>query len=207
MKYFKNYILARGGFSLIEVIIFVVIGAALLFVVSSLSRNVSNIEVFVNQKLQSRSDLAQTFEILVTEIRSAGQSSNGAYPISSASTSSLTFFSDVDQDSIFERVRYTLGTSTVVKGVIKPSGNPLVYATSSEVLRTVIDNVVLSTSTNLFDYFDANYTGSQAPLASPVDVSKIRMVKISVYVDTNPGKAPKPTLFTNTVTIRNLKSN
>lgn len=197
----------RKGFSLIEVIIFAAIMGALIFVVSSLTSNVANIENFVNQKLQSRNSLEQTFQMLVTEIRSAGPSSNGAYQIESASTSSLVFFSDIDQDGVFERVRYALGTSTIAKGFIKPSGNPLTYATSSEIIGDVMTNVIVSTSTSLFSYFDSAYTGSQTAMTSPIDISKIRVVKVSVYVDVNPGKAPKAAFFSDTITIRNSRSN
>ena len=205
-KYLKRIYLIKG-FSLVEVIIFAAITASLIFVVSSLTGNVANIENFVNQKLQSRSSLEQTFQMLVTEIRSAGPSSNGSYQIELASTSSLVFFSDIDQDGIFERVRYTLGTSTISKGFVEPIGNPLVYATSSEVMKDVMTDVIVSTSTSLFSYFDSAYTGSQASMASPIDVSKIRVVKMSVYVDINPGKTPKAVFFSDTVTIRNSRSN
>ncbi|MBI3589709.1 MAG: prepilin-type N-terminal cleavage/methylation domain-containing protein [Candidatus Liptonbacteria bacterium] len=197
---------SKNGFSLVEVIIFAAISAVLVLVVSSLTSNVSNIENFVNQKLQSRSTLDQTFQVMVTDIRSAGPASNGAYPIQSASTSSLVFFSDIDQDGIFERVRYTLVTSTVEKGVIKPTGT-FQYVTSSEVVKNVIYNAVNATGTNFFDYFDDSYTGTQTAMTSTVDVSKIRVVKVSVHVDTNPGKAPNPLLFSDTITIRNLRSN
>ncbi len=143
----------------------------------------------------------------MTDVRSAGPSSNGSYPIESASTSSLVFYSDVDQDGIMEKVRYVFATSTIKRGLIEPTGNPLTYVSSSEALTNIIENVIVSTSTNLFDYFDSTFTGSGAALSFPIDVSKIKVVKISVYVDTNPGKTPKPTLFSDTITIRNLRSN
>lgn len=200
---FKN----RDGFSLIEVIVFAAIGAAILFVVSSMTRNVGTIEEFVNQKLKSRGDLEQTFQILVTDIRSAGPSSNGSYAIESASTSSISFFSDIDQDGVMEKVRYSFGTSTIIKGVIEPTGTPLVYASSSEKSGVLIENVISSASSSFLIYYGSDYTGSEQPLASPIDVSRIRVVKITVYVDTNPGQTPKPTFFSETVTIRNLRSN
>lgn len=205
MKYKNPYLVQ--GFSLIEVVIFTAVGAAIIFVISSLTSNVSNLEEFIGQKLQSRNSVEQVFQTLVTEIRSAGPSANGSYPIESATTSSLVLFSDIDQDGVFERVRYTLGTSTVSRGVIEPSGNPLVYPTSTEMMKNVIGNVATSTNANFFDYLDSTYTGTQSPMVSPIDISKIRVVRVSVYVDTNPGKAPKPLLFSDTITIRNLRSN
>lgn len=196
----------RKGFSLIEVIIFAAIAGAVLFVVANTTKNVSTIEEFVNQKLKSRGDLEQTFQILVTDIRSAGPSSNGSYPIMSASTSSLIFYSDIDQDRIMERVRYFFTTSTITKGVIEPTGSPLVYASSSETLSNLIENVINSASSNFLNYYGDTFTGSGSPLSSPIDISKIRVVQVSVNVDTNPGETPKPTLFSDTVTIRNLRS-
>lgn len=203
-KYFKN---ANRGFSLVEVVVVVAIGAAVLFVIISLQGNVAVLENIVSQKLQSRQDLEQTFQILVTEIRSASPSSNGAYAIESATTSSFAFFSDIDRDGIFERTRYFLSSSTIWRGVVEPTGSPLVYVTSTEIVTKAVENVVNTSSTVFLEYFGENYTGSEAVLSSPIDVQQIRVVKVSIYADVAPGEAPKPAFFTNTITIRNLRSN
>ena len=197
----------QKGFSLLEVIIVVAMAVGVLFVVVSLRGSVGTLQDIISQKLESRRDLDQTFQILVTEIRSAGPSSAGAYPIEAAGSSTLTFYSDIDKDDIFEKVRYFLATSTIKRGVIEPSGNPLTYATSSEVVTTVVENLILSTSTSIFEYYDSAYTGLEAPMTIPIDVTRVRIVRVSVLADVAPGKAPKPTLFTNTITIRNLRSN
>ncbi len=196
---------SRRGFSLIEVIIFVAIASILIFVVSNLTADVSNVENFIKQKLQARSGIVETFQMLVTEIRSIGSASNGGYGIESAASSTFIFFSDVDQDGVFERVKYSIGTSTVKRGVVKPTGSPLVYTTSTETVTTVITNVIPSTSTVFFEYFDNTYNGSGTALSYPIDVAKIRVVRVSVRVDTNPGKSPKATFFSETMTIRNFK--
>ena len=193
------------GFTLIEVVIVIAIFATIFTVIASFGQNTSLLSNLINKSLQAEQDLKQTFQILVTEIRSAGPSSLGAYPIESAATGSIAFFSDIDEDGIFERVRYFVGTSTLQKGVIKPTGNPLVYATSSEVLKTMVNYLLIATST--FEYYDSNYTGSEAPLSTPIDVTKIRIVKVTVTADVNPGTAPKPVTFTNTIDVRNLRSN
>ncbi len=197
----------KRGFSLIEVIIFVAIASILVLAVSSLTGNVANVENFIKQKLQARSGIEETFQMLVSEIRSIGPASNGAYGIEAASSSSLVFFSDIDQDGIFERVRYIISTSTVLRGVVEPSGQPMTYPTSTESVKTVIRNVIFSTSTDFFQYFDNAYSGSGASLPSPIDLTQIRMVRVSIKVDTNPGKTPKPTFFSETITIRNFKNN
>lgn len=198
----------RSGFSLVEVLVVIGIGSLLVFVITSFSDNLSVLKNIVGQKLQSRSDVEQTLQIMTTEIRSAGPSSLGAYAIDSASTSSFVFYSDIDKDGLFERVRYFVGTSTVQKGVVKPAGNPLVYATSTETVTTVIDNVTFpSSSQPLFGYYDSSYTGTQPQLPSPIDLTKVRIIQISLYVDISTSTAPKSEFFTTTVGMRNLKTN
>ena len=82
----KNTIFRRDGFSIFEVVIVLSIFALVLFAVSSFRGNLNILENLVNQKLQSRQDLDQEFQIMITELRSAGPSSLGAYPIETAST-------------------------------------------------------------------------------------------------------------------------
>ena len=134
-----------------------------------------------------------------------GPSSLGDYPLSLASSTAITFYSDIDEDGIFERVRYYFTTSSLMKAVIQPTGNPLVYATSSETVRTIVQNVLVASSS--FSYFGTNYTGVEAPMAQPVDPQSVRIVRVDLYADISPSTAPQPTYFSNTMTIRNLRSN
>lgn len=197
----------RAGFSIFEVVIVTALFAIVLLAVASLRGNLGVLENLINQKLQSRADLAQTLQIFVTELRSAGPSSLGSYPIEAAATSSIVFYSDVDKDGLFERLRYSFVSSTIEKGVTEPTGNPLTYATSSETVTTVVNYVVWQASTTIFTYYDTNYTGSEAAMTPPINVSDVRLVKISIYADVNPETSPAPVFFTNTVNIRNLRSN
>ncbi len=196
---------SRAAFSLLEIVFALAIFAGIAIVVGSLKSSVGVLQNIVGQKLQSEQDVGQSFQIIATDIRSAGQSSIGAYPISAASTSSFSFYSDVDRDGIFELVRYFFVTSTLQRGITKPTGNPLVYSTSTEMVTTSIANIIISSSTPIFSYYDSGYTGSQAPLVAPVDISKVRAVKISVYVDVKPTTAPSALFFTQTITLRNLR--
>ena len=193
------------GFTFIEVVIVIAIFAVIFTVIASFGQNTSLLSNLINKSLEIEQDLRQTFQVLITEIRSMGPSSLGAYPIESASTSSLGFFSDIDEDGVFERVRYFVGTSTLEKGVTEPTGNPLVYATSSEIIKSVVNYLILASTT--FEYYDASYTGIEAPLSSPIDTAKIRIIKVTVTADVNPGVAPKPVTLTNAINVRNLRSN
>lgn len=192
---------------MIEVLIVVAIFAGMIFVVAAMRKNISGLEKTVNQQLKTRRDIDATLQTIITDIRSAGLSGSGSYAIESAASTSLVFYSDVDQDGAFERVRYAIGTSTVIRGVVEPTGNPVIYPTSTESVATMVYYVVPSTSTPLFAYYDANYTGSQTALTEPIDITKIRAVSLNLFVDIEPGKSPKPLFFSHTITIRNLRTN
>lgn len=197
---------SRAGFSLFEIVIVIGITAVIVVAVGKFSNTISGLGVVINSSLQADQDLGLALTPLITDIRSMGPSGAGAYAIEAAGTSSLAFYSDVDQDGVFERVRYHVATSTFERGVIEPSGEPLAYPTSSEVVSLVIPNVRMGTS-SVFEYFGATYNGAGTPLAQPVALSDVRVVRITLTADVATSTAPKPITYTNTVTIRNLRSN
>lgn len=203
----ETLIRSRRGFSLFEVILTMAIATSIIFVVTAFRSNLDQLQNFTSQKLQSRQDVDQTIQIMTTEIRSAGPSSAGAYPIESAASSSFVFYSDIDKDGVFERVRYSLGTSTIMKGVVRASGNPPTYVTSTEIVTTLVNNVITNSSTTLFSYYDSNYTGSQAPMTLPITISQVRLVQFSFSANVNASTTPVPEFFSQLVDIRNLRSN
>jgi len=195
------------GFSLVEVLIAIAIAVGFIFAIVAFQGNFKSLQNFASQKLQSQQDIDQTVQIMTTAIRSAGPSSIGSYPIESAGTSSFVFYSDINKDGLYERVRYFLGTSTIQEGITEPSGNPLSYVTSTEVITSEVNDIIPSTSTPLFSYYDANYTGTQLPMSYPLDVSKIRLVQFLFLADVNASSSPGPDFFSQMVDIRNLRSN
>jgi prepilin-type N-terminal cleavage/methylation domain-containing protein len=199
---------SNKGFSLVEILIVVAIAASLVIVASNFSGNVSGLNTLISQQLQSKSDTGATLQIITSEIRSASPSQNGAYPIDAASTSSFAFYSDINKDGRTEHIRYFLSSSTIYKGVIAPTGTPATYPTSSEVVTDIIDGVTTQSSTPLFSYYDANYTGSQPRLSTPVNVSNVRLVGISFFSSAgSPQQAAPPQYFSALIDIRNLRSN
>lgn len=200
----------RGGFSLIEVLIVVVIAAAVVVVVSNFGTNISGINGLITTELKSKSDITQTLEIMTNEIRGAEPSAAGAYPINAAASSSFTFYTSVHQDGVIDQVTYYLASSTIWRVLIAPTGTPATYPTSSQVVNDFIDNVSpISSSTPLFSYYGASYTGTGSSLSSPVAVASVRLVGItfSSQVNTNPSQPSSPQYFSELVDIRNLDSN
>lgn len=196
----------RQGFTVIEVVLVTAVLGVLIFAVASLRGNLATVNTLVSQKLQNRQDIDRAIDQMVTEIRSAAPSSQGAYPIVTASTGTLIFYSDVDSDGLFERIRYSVVSSTLVRGVTKPAGSPLAYDTANEKTATLVAALTRTTSTPVFEYFGSDYTGTQQPLASTSTLaSQVRVVRVQLFVDVRPREAPKPAYASALVSIRNLR--
>jgi hypothetical protein len=200
----------RSGFTIIEILVAVGIMAGIMFMIGVFGIRVSDLGRFASSRLSSRADLEYAFALMTTEIRSAGPSSLGAYPIVQAAAASFSFYSDIDKDGLFELVRYFLAasanaTTSFMKGVITPSGNPLTYNPANEVVKEVIPNAIPTAV--VFTYFDETYTGVEPPLPEPVDPLAVRVVKAELTADLNPGVAPQPAIFKTKVNLRNLRSN
>ncbi len=198
---------AQRGVTLVEVLV-----ALGIFVMIYLT--VTNFQLFIFRgnktafdSIQSAQDARAILAVMVRELRSVKPGNNGSYPIALTSTSSVTFFSDIDADGLQEQVRYFLATTTLKKGVIKPTGAPLAYLPAQETLSILAYNIKNGTTTSMFEYFDNSYTGTTSPLTQPVTPSNVRLVKINLLIDADPNHSPIPRHYTSQVALRNLKDN
>jgi len=69
------------------------------------------------------------------------------------------------------------------------------------------DNVVSSSTLPVFQYYSTTYNGTNAPLPIPVDIPSIRLIKITVIIDSDPNRSPTQMVVTSSVSLRNLKDN
>ena len=133
-----------------------------------------------------------------------GPSNNGSYPIMTATSDTFIFYSDIDEDGLFERVKYYIVGNVLKKSVIKPTGNPLIYNSANEKIYDLVHNVVADASSS-FNYYDKSYAGSGSSLTSPINIPLIRIVKAQLKVDDNPNKPPGSLYFSTTAMIRNFR--
>lgn len=195
----------RSGFTLLEVIVAIAVSASIVVIAARFNTIIQSLSGLINYQLQAQQDVELAFQGAITDIRSTGPSASGAYAIESAASSSFIFFSDVNRNGVMDRVRYFLSTSTLNRGIVAPTGSPLTYTTSTEVITPVIYNVIISKSG--FQYFNSSYTGSQSAMTSTIDVSPIRSVRFTVTADVATSSAPYPTMVSEFITMRNLRSN
>ncbi|MDO8509761.1 MAG: prepilin-type N-terminal cleavage/methylation domain-containing protein [bacterium] len=203
----KNIFQDNRGLTLIEVLVamgifvFLVIGIIDLMLWAMRGRDI------VWEQLSTQNEGRKIVQDFTNELRRATASSIGAYPLEIAESQQIVFYSNIDTDSWRERIRYYISDKTLKKGVTKPTGNPLTYNPASEVLTDVVQDVANGIS-SLFYYYDQSYTGaSSTAMASPVNITNVRMVGISLSLEEKPNVAPAPFNIEAKVEIRNLKSN
>src|SRR3989338_5078606 len=195
----------KNGMTLVEVLIslgiFVIISLAL----SGFGRDIFFLRSSAESNLLAQMEARQVLRNFVSETRGVSPSILGSYPISQAGTSTVTFFVDLDGDKLKEQVRYFLDGGSLKRGVVIPSTNPVSYS-GSESVATVVKYVINSSSTPIFEYYDENFTGTSSPLTYPLDISRIRLIKVTVVVDENISRPPGAIVSSTNVTLRNLKN-
>lgn len=194
------------GLTLVEVLVSIgiftlIIGAMTTIFLSSLKSN-----KIVWEQLETQNEGRFVTQTIARELREAAVSSIGGYPLAEASSTEIIFYANIDDDVYRERVRYFLTGTTLRKGVIKPSGSPLVYSSASEVFTDMAHDVA-NGADPIFSYYDENFTGSENPLAQPVNVTSVRSVRIALEMEEDPHASPVPFHIETKVEIRNLKSN
>ena len=195
------------GFTLVELVVSVAIMILITISVTNFQRDIFFLNNSLQSSLNAQLDARHLVKVMVAELRKSTQSANGAYPIELASTTGVTFYSDVNNNGIIDKVRYFLSGDTIKKGVIVPTGNPLTYNSGNEVLTTLINSVISSSTVPLFEYYPSTFAGTSSPLVQPVNISSVRLIKVTVIIDNNPLHSPAPLIVTSSVSIRNLKDN
>ena len=193
----------RHGITLLELIITIGISAGVMVLVTLFALDITNFGLFLGDRLETERELEQTLRIFISEVRSMEPGEDGAYAIANADDESFTFFTDSDADGVVEQVRYFLSGTTLLKGTIEPSGAPLTYEPTDEVVRDVVHYVV--PGDDIFTYWDQGWIGEIASLSAPVVPADIRFVRMSVTVDRDTNALPGPSTQSIHATIRNLR--
>ncbi|MEY4731708.1 MAG: hypothetical protein RL681_654, partial [Candidatus Parcubacteria bacterium] len=139
------------GFTFIEAVIVIGLYAGIMTLILFFSLDISQFALQFKQDLQAKQELQLAVNTMVSELRSIGPAANGGYPLEAASSSSITFYVDADKNGLADRVRYFFSTSTLKRGLVRPTSSPAQYLTSTEQVSTLINNVTAGS----FWFYDA----------------------------------------------------
>ena len=199
MKQLKN----NKGFTLIEMLVYVLIFSSLVFLSSDFIINGFRSTTYGIEQEEATKIAKKTVDYMTLEIREAKRSNRGDYLLDDVSTQSFSFYSDIDSDSNVEKIRYFLDGDTLKKGIIEPLGSPLEYLSSNEIIE-IVANDVNNQLIDIFTYYDTN----QNIIINPGgDRDRIRLVKINLLINVTPEIMPADYIINMDVHLRNLKDN
>ena len=164
------------GFTILEIILSLVIMTFITMTLFLLTINLGNFNTYFTFGLGSYRDAQLTLTEIKKELASAQNSNLGGYFLEEATSTKITFYSDIDQDGLIEKISYFVENNQLKKSIITPTGNPLIYDPNQAKTRIVVNN--LASTQDIFSYFDKNY-------ATTSDISKIRLVKVDLKVKTD----------------------
>lgn len=199
----------QKGLTVIELVIVLAVLLLAVGAIVTFQTDFFSIGSFLEKGFTVQRDTERVIDEIVEEIRTAGQSEAGGYPLEITASTSLAFYANIDKDAAKERIHYFLNGSDLWKSVVQPAGQPATYATSTatETLVLMLRNVITNDTPQIFSYYDSNYAGTTTPITQPVNVLSIRLIGISITVDEDTGLLPPPITVSSQVTIRNLKDN
>ena len=192
--------------TLVEVLVTLSILISVIIAIGMFQYNVLDYNRSSSTKLINTQEAQVILKVISRELRSMENSSSGTYPISTAGTSTITFYANIDGDVLKEQIRYYLDGTTLHKGVVEPSGSPIGYS-GAEKKSTLITGVRNSPTTPVFEYFGSPSGSTSNQLTYPLNLTLIRSVKVNLSVDTDVSKSPLPRTFSTQASLRNLKDN
>ncbi len=195
----------RAGFTLLEIIISVTLMVTIFVTVVSAIASALRDNRARQSYINAVDHAQQIVRSTVSLIRQTESSPTGAYPIIAATATSLTFYTAMPSGAGVQQARIFLAGGSLQLGRIQPVGNPATYPANQEVVSALLTGVQ-NGGQALFQYYDKNYTGSEAVM-NPITVSNIRLVKMTVIFDDNPATPPGASTIELKAQLRNLKDN
>lgn len=150
------------------------------------------------------SNLQKNMNLMSKEIREMRQADSGSYALGEATNAEILFYSNIDNTSDVERIRYKKDGTCLKKGVTKPSGSPLAYLDANETFSTLTCNLDNATSEPVFAFY-SGYPSSSTLLPDPVVPRSVKIIKISLRIKSPSIKnAPTSKIINFYVTPRNI---
>ena len=191
----------RRGYTLMEMIVVIaiisIIFPALYLGINSLYKSHALTFTRARALVKATDGVAE----VVRDVRGAVYAENGALPIASMATDTLTFYTDTDFDGTVERVRYFLNDTLLQKGVIEPDASSN-YPMGSEVVETVVADIVnVQDNTPVFRY----YTATGTEITNFANTIAVKRVRVELVASSRFGNKTHEMQVVSSAAIRNLK--
>lgn len=194
---------------MIETIITISIFILSLMLLTGFIINIYRAYSYNFEQIQAINEARRGVDTMVREIREARYGDDGSYPIVEAGDFQFIFYSDIDRDSVTERVRYFLDGSDFKKGVIEPSGDPPKYFLADETIGVLSSNVRDTGLGPIFTYYNGDWPTDVVnnPLSTLTRLTETKLMHVYLKININPNRPPDDFELESDVQIRNLKIN
>lgn len=190
------------GFTLIEMLTVVaiigIVTGALTYAIVNVYRN----NAYIFESTASVENARRGLSFSLEHIREASYADDGNYPLGSIASTSITFYSDIDEDGGVERVRIYALNNTLYRETTNASGNPPSYTGQTPATSTIASFLRNGPTEDIFVYYDD--TGTALPAIS-ANLGEVRSVAVTIMTDLNPDRAPNVLTLTGSATLRNLR--
>ncbi len=185
------------GFSLIEISVVITIIMVSAFIATDFISMGFRTAQFTKEQDTAVQIARNSMATIVKEIRGANTSEQGDYPLIVTDDEEVVFFSDIDNDNEFEKIRYYVNGTQLNKAVTEPG--PL-HDYSGISTNTINAEYLNNGSEAVFVYYDETYTETDV-------INEIRLIKVNLKINVTPSVAPNDIYVSSDVNLRNLKDN
>lgn len=197
--------MSQRGLSLVELLVVMAISSIVLIALMNFLASGFPVSRVVFAQAMAAETARLQLQRISKALREARYADTGAYPLAEMEPARIVFYADVDGDDVTERLRYELRGSTLERGIIKPSGEPLRYDEEEEV-ASVVAAGVRNGAEPVFTYYSGDYPADTTPLL-PADLADVKYIQFQLVIDADPANDPLPVEIISQVQLRNLKTN
>lgn len=188
------------GMTLIEAMVWISIFTMTMIAIVSTLLSFYQTNSYTLEQAEAVTSAQRALDQTVRTIREGAYSSQGAFPIYSIAENDFVFYADVDNDALIERVHYYISGTTLMRGILDPTGNPPDYI-GSEVISPIsqyVRNIAQGIPT--FRYYDE--IGSE--ITNFANWTSVRFVTVNLAVNVNTAALPNQFTLSSSAAIRNL---
>ncbi len=185
------------GFTLIEVLISILIASVLMLILNRFIVESYKSITFASEQEEAVENARDALDIMITEIRSANFSQQGAYALLRTEDQDFIYYSDVDADGDTEKIKYFLEESELKRVVTEP-GVLMDYSGAGS--TSTIASYMNNQEESIFTYYDSDYLEANI-------INDIRLVNIQLKINVTPNIAPNDYWARTDIQLRNLKDN
>lgn len=190
-----------------EIVVSIGIASLITLAIGNLAVSGYRFSQIAGEEADALYEAERAIQTLSREIRELRTGEDGSYPLMRADDYAVTFFSDIDDDNLTEKITYEVFGAELRKTVIKPSGSPSKYKDEDAAITTVAQYI--RNTTPLFIYYNGDWPGDEVnnPLPTPTRLQETKLMRVHLEINVNPNRIPKTVVVSTAAQLRNLKTN